>query len=270
MIFDCSRLKEMAHSISLVRSCDVVSSGALRLSTPFSYPNGSGIDVFMEQEPVLFESYVLSDYGLTNLYLNDAQVKMDSTERRRQILNDICSQLGVKFRHGSFELTISGDQASDISDAVMRISQACLRVSDFASHQRLRSANAFRDDVEDFFDASGLRYIPDVKVSGPYGADIKIDFEVNSSSYVLVLAAMNEAAAHSSATEIFSKWHDLRVGGQGNAHKFVTVYNSASPAIRPADIQRLGDYSETVSYPEQGELLVQVLSANPSAPSSHA
>jgi hypothetical protein len=266
MRLDCSLLQKMVHSISLVRNCDVVPSGALRLSTPFSYPNGSSIDVFIEREPFLFDSYTLSDYGQTNLYLNDAQVKLDSTERRRQIIDDICSELGVKFKNGSFHLTLSGEQPDDISDAIMRMSQACLRISDFASHQRLRSANAFRDDVEDFFDASGLQYVPDVKVSGPYGADIKIDFEVNSSSYVLVLAAMNESAAHASANEIFSKWHDLQIGKRGNAHSFVTVYNSASPAIRPADIQRLGDYSQTVSYPEQGELLAQVLRSG----SSHA
>src|SRR3954462_5434389 len=98
MRLDCTTLERMAHHISLVQECDVVRSGALRLSTPFVYPNGSNVDVFFQEEQSLFERYVLSDYGMTTIYLDNAQVKVDSTDRRRQILTDICAELGVDFR----------------------------------------------------------------------------------------------------------------------------------------------------------------------------
>ncbi len=260
MRLDCANLERIAHSISLVQECDVVRNGALRLSTPFVYPNGSNIDIFLGHGESLFEDYVLSDFGMTGLYLENAQVKMESTDRRRQVLADICAELGVKFENGVFRIFLDRDQIADISDAVFRLSQACVRVSDFATHQRLRSANPFRDDVEDFLEASGLHPKPDAKVRGPYGSDIKLDFEVQR-SFVLVLAAMNEPAAHSSANEIFAKWHDLKTSGYQSQRKFVTVYNSESPAIRSSDIQRLGDYSISVSYPEQAQQLVEVLAA---------
>lgn len=50
-----------------------------------------------------------------------------STRRKKQILDDICSELGVRFREGSFEIEL--EDVSDISSAVMRLSQAYVRVS---------------------------------------------------------------------------------------------------------------------------------------------
>jgi hypothetical protein len=102
MRLDCKTLYDtIEHSISLVRGGDTVRHGALRMETRFVYPNGSSVDVFLEQRPDLLGSYVLSDFGQTALYLHDAQVNLSSTERRRQILGDICSELGVSFGNGS-------------------------------------------------------------------------------------------------------------------------------------------------------------------------
>jgi hypothetical protein len=264
MNFDCSSLKDIKHALSMISECDVVRSGALRMSTPFLYPNGSHVDVFLEQRRDLFNSYILSDYGQTGLYLEDAQVRLDSTERRRQILGDICSQLGISFKDGALTLQITSDEIVDISNAVMRLSQACVRVSDFACHQRLRSANPFKDDIEEFLESSGLRFVADKRVRGPYGRDVKLDFEVtgkNSKSLVLILAAMNEPSAHTAANEIFRKWHELKVAQMDSSYKFVTIYNSASKAIRTDDIQLLNDHSATISYPEQEEALISTFNA---------
>jgi hypothetical protein len=143
----------------------------------------------------------------------------------------------------------------------MRLSQACVPISDFASHHRLRSPNAFREDVEEFFHKSKLQYKPDVSFNGPYGHKIKLDFEVpgtSHASYILILAAKHEAAAHSSANEIFGKWHDLKKVST-NGHHYVTIFNSASQAVREDDMKTLQSYSEGVSYPKQGERLVSVL-----------
>jgi hypothetical protein len=261
MRLDCSKLESMVHAISLVQECDVIANGSLRISTPFTYPNGSHVDVFFEDNPGLFDSCVLSDLGQTFLYLNDALIKLDSTARKKQILDDICDELDVRFREGSFQVQLAGDQLVDVSDAIFRLSQACMRVSEFATHQRLRSANPFRDDVEEFFEASSLRYRPDVKTIGRFGKEVKIDFEVEGKNYVLVLAAMNESSAHSSGLEIFSKWYDLaQVEGQ-NGHRLITVYNSNSPSIRAVDIQRLGEMSQTIAYPSDQQLLKEVLTA---------
>lgn len=262
MNFDCDKIAEIAPMLPLVRSCDRVRSGALRLSTPFHYPNGETIDVFIYLEKELLSEYRLSDFGQTYVYLRHAQTAMLGTSRKREIVSDIASQMNVDTSSGELTVLLRSDEPEELCSAIMRLAQACMRISDLATHQRLRSANPFRDDVEDFFDSHRFSYVPDVKVVGPYNVTLKIDFEVKSgnvSSYVNILAALNPSAAHSSATEIFAKWHDMTMSGN-HIHKLVTIYNSASAAIKNSDIQRLGTYSSVISYPEQQDTLTRVLS----------
>lgn len=261
MNYDCSTIAQMAPALPLVQSCDIVPSGALRLATPFSYPNGEGVDVFLYVDKKLINEYWLSDFGQAYTYLHSAQIGMLSTSRKREIVDVIASQMHIRNMSGELAIVLRGDSADELSRAIARLAQACVRISDLATHQRLRSANPFRDDVEDFFDAKSFSFAPDVKLSGPYKMPIRIDFEVSSEraqSYVNVLSALNSTSAHASATEIFTKWHDL-AKAEVAGHQFVTIYNSNSRAIKRSDIDRLQEYSQVLSYPEEHDKLARVL-----------
>ena len=259
---DCTRLADIAHELSLVEACDVVRNGALRLSTPFTYPNGEHIDVFLDRSRTLIDGYYLSDFGHTSHLLRDSQVSVNSTSRKKQVLRDITTQLGVVFRSGALEIGLEARTPTDISDAIFRLSQACVRISDFATHQRLRSINPFRDDIEDFFESRSFSYLPDLRVSGPYGREIRIDFEVRSAkrtSFVQVLAAMNESSAHNATNEILRRWVEIRKLSEFSDRRFVTVYNSASLNVREDDISLLRDYSDVASYPQEEDWLSTLL-----------
>jgi hypothetical protein len=264
VILDCSHLKEIARSLPLVVGCDVVRNGALRMSTPFMYPNGDHIDVFLEAKTdSLFMPLSLSDYGQTSLYLRGAQIEMNASSRKREIVSLILAQLNVKQRNGDLFVEIADSNPTDITDAIFRLSQACLRISDFASHQRLRSANPFRDDVEDFIQASGIRYNVDVKVPGRFRNEVRVDFEVfgrEHKSYVCVLATAVESTAHVSATETFRKWYDI-ASAHESEHQLVTVFNSRSSFLKDADRQRLGEFSKLVPYPAELETLRELIAA---------
>jgi hypothetical protein len=263
MKFDCATLEQIELCVDLVKSCDIVRSGAIRISTPFLYPNGDSVDVFLYPKPSnLFDEYHLSDCGQTYIYLKGAQVGMLGTTRKREIVGDIASQLNVRLSGGEIFVAIHSDIPEGISDAILRIAQACVRISDFATHQRLRSANPFRDDVEDFFEAQNFGFSKDVKVLGAYNLPVRMDFEVKAGenkAYVNVLAAMNLTAAHSAANEIFTKLYDISQVEQ-KGHKLITVFNSASRAVRSTDIRRLGELSNVVSYPQEQHLLARILS----------
>lgn len=260
---DCNALAGLVQALPLVSGCDRIRNGSLRMSTPFSYPNGEKVDVFLDTTVNLVEERILlSDNGQTALYLKWASISL-STSRKKELVNDILDNSGVRMEGMRLVVSPRSVDRNSLSDAIFRLSQACVRISDLATHQRLRSTNAFRDDVEDFFDANHLRWESDVKLPPVFGKrEIRMDFEVNSgnkSSYVNVLAAMNDAAAHASANEIVIKLLDLRASGEIVLQQFVTVYNSASTAIRREDIERLSTISSAISFPEQMETLVEVL-----------
>lgn len=253
----CESLRRIVNDLPLVQECDEVSNGALRMSTPFLYPNGEHVDVFLESSSPLLQHYALSDFGQTGLFLRDSHIQYGVTAKKRQVLEDVLHQCGVSLKQGDLRIELLDDDLRDISDAIFRLARACTRIADFYLHQRLRSANPFKDDVEEFFEASKLLYIPDARVMGKFKKEIKLDFSVFSGalvSHVLVLASMNESSAHSSANEIFRKWYDL----EGSTN-LVTIYNSASPAIRPEDIARLRERSSVISYPEEQDFLASTL-----------
>ncbi len=264
MTMNCSQIDEMVAGLPLVVGCDQMRDGALRMSTPFRYPNGEQIDIFIESEDTLWKDFYLSDNGQTAVYLRNAQVLLDTTARRKEVVSDILSRSGVKFRGSQLIIWPQSRAPKEVSEAIFELSQACVRISDLATHQRLRSANPFRDDVEEFFESHNLIYRADIKLPPVFGKrEIRIDFEVtsgNKSSYVNILAAMNEAAAHASATEIATKLRDLKDSGQMVMQQFVTIYNSASEGIRIEDIERLRTLSNAISYPEEIDGLLEVLS----------
>lgn len=266
-MINCSQLDDLVVTLPLVQHCDRVGKGALRISTPFCYPNGEKVDVFLDSDKLLLtDDLLLSDCGQTASYLHDAQVPMDATARRRELIADILHLSGVSLKGLQLTIRPRSSDASEISQAIFRLSQTCVRISDLATHMRLRSANPFKDDVEEFFEVQGLSYQTDVKLPPVFGKrDIKMDFEVrsgNRDSYVNIVAAMNDTAAHASALEITTKVRDLTQSSQYVPQRFVTVYNSQSQAIRVEDLERLATMSEVVSYPEEMDTLLAILQDN--------
>jgi hypothetical protein len=258
---NCSQLEKIAHTLPLVRGCDVVRNGALRMSTPFLYPNGDRIDVFLEvKQGDLFAPLSLSDYGHTALYLRDAQVQMDAKDKRGDVLESILSQLKVKYIDGDLSIDIQEAEPTDLRDAIFRLSQACLRISDFAAHARLRTVNPFKDDIAGFLRSSGLQVAPDVQVRGRYQNEVKIDFQVfgkQRSSYLCVLAP-TQTAAHTSANEVFRKFYDIHA--VNDDFQRIAVYSSTS-RLRDSDKNRLRDYSKVVAYPSEQRTLSDLLAA---------
>ena len=261
MNLSCSQLEKMAHTLPLIRGCDVVRNGALRMATPFLYPNGDRIDVFLEEKQGdLFTPLSLSDYGHTALYLRDAQVQIDVRDKMRDVLDSILTQLNVSYIDGDLSVDIREAEPTDLRDAIFRLSQACLRISDFASHARLRTANPFKDDIAEFLKSSGLQAVPDVKVRGRYQNEVKIDFQVfgrQRSSYLCVLAP-TETAAHTSANEVFRKFYDIH--GENDDYQRVAVYSSISK-LKDSDKKRLRDYSTVLAYPSEQRILSDLLAA---------
>lgn len=258
MRLSCENLQQFVFSLPMVQECDVVKNGALRLSTPFVYPNGDHIDVFLEPAHSLYGGYSISDYGQTAQYVKDWNSGISSSGRKRQILGDILHQFGVKLRNGDLYIEIAPAEVAEISAAMLKLTQACVRISEFSVHQRQRATNPFREDVAGFLETKSLPFASDVKVQGKFDNDIRIDFAVHGPqrlSYVLLLTPTTEQGSHSSSNEIFRKWYDLR----DIPFNRVTVFNSVSP-VRGDDILRLREQSRVVSYPKQEAELVSILS----------
>jgi hypothetical protein len=142
-MIDCDFIDKIATSPPLVQECDVVGSGALRLLTPFQYPNGAQIDLFVEEDSPLFEGRFLSDLGQTTSYLLDLQVKPWASNKGRQIIEDVCRTLDVKWYGGRLIVPLEGADPTQISQGMVRLAQACIRVSDLQFSAKIWAAGSY-------------------------------------------------------------------------------------------------------------------------------
>jgi Domain of unknown function DUF1828 len=262
MDINCEQLRDIVSGFSLVHQCDVVKNGMLRISTPFNYPNGSQIDLFLYSSGGLFNGYILSDYGMTADYLLDMQIKFWATKKRKLLIEDICEALKVEHHSGVLQVSLQ-DDLSDLSMSIVRLAQACIRVTDLSFTQRLQISGTFQEDVEEFIATAELPYESDVELVGSYGKVVRVNFRVigkTVTSLVQTLSFSTIPNAHIAANEVFRKWWDLRP--HHNSHQFLTLYDAQnSTAIKEEDIERIGEFSTILTFPDQQEEIQEALAA---------
>lgn len=254
------QIQTAISGFSLVKGWDVIRNDMVRLATPFQYPNGAGIDVFLGSKPELFDQWLLTDLGQTTGWLLDLNLKLWTTEKRKQLVADICQGLEVSQEGGQFQL-ILGD-LKQLPDAMVRLSQACLRVADLAFTQRLRVASAFNEDFEEFLDLADAIYDPGFSLQGQFGKIVKVDYKVKgrrSETLVQTLSTPSSVASHTMSTDAFCKWSDLQP--HRGHYQFVTIYDSSNDSFRDDDLKRLSSLSLLMGYPAQEEDIKATLAA---------
>lgn len=271
---DCSAVERLVSGISLVQSCDSI-QGGVRMLTPFQYPNGAHIDLFLRAREPLLDEVVLTDLGQTTSYLLDMQVKPWATNKRRQIIEDICRALDVRWNSGQIEIPFNmadlsqPDSSGSISGSMMRLAQACIRVSDLAFSARLWSTGSFKDEVEEFFESTQVRYEADVTELGRNGEQVKFDFRVfgeTTVSLILSLSAASTVSAHNASNEVLSRWVNLgrKKTNQPQAlqatQQRITILDESHDVFRDGDLRLLGTLSTVIAFPTEQEQLKQEVS----------
>jgi hypothetical protein len=261
---DCDYLANIVSGFSLISDCDIVKDGSIRMSTPFQYPDGSRIDIFVIlSNDLLPTQAILSDKGQTTAYLLDLHVKPWTTKKRKQMVDDICASLGVSHVGGEFLVNSSVERSSEWPSAMVRLAQACLRVADLAFTQRLRSPDAFQEEFEEFVSSLDRPYEPRVKLIGQFDKEVEIDFSIRGqtiNSLVQTLGTSNQYAAHGLTTEAFRRWYDLQPIHQ-NSYQFVTIFDTGNNVFRDDDVARLGQLSQVIGFPAESDKLKVMLSA---------
>ena len=121
MSVDYQQAVGLLGQVSLVRSADELPSGHVRIETPFKYPDGSSIDVFLEPRTLIDETR-LSDLGQTTAWLLDLQVKPWLSKKRQAFVEDALRTYGVEQSGG--ELILLVPRPAELAEGVIRLAQA--------------------------------------------------------------------------------------------------------------------------------------------------
>src|SRR5687767_9284304 len=122
---DCASFAKIASGISLILNCSEVKPGLLRFATIFKYPDGSQVDLFLKQDQASFtDSFTLTDLGETTAYLLEMNIRPWKTQRRKKLIEAICSTLDVKQDGGEFKVHLASYEREQLGEAFVKLAQA--------------------------------------------------------------------------------------------------------------------------------------------------
>lgn len=119
-----------------------------RIRTPYLYPDGDIIDLFLSQTGN--NSSTLTDLGETLGWLRTQTVSERKTDRQRRLIEDVCLTHGVELYRGMLMVRVKN--FDEMSEAIFRLSQTALRVSDLWFTFRNQAAASINDEVEEFLE----------------------------------------------------------------------------------------------------------------------
>jgi hypothetical protein len=209
-----------SHGNTATQVCTAIRSGLgpmyecsvngeyVRVRTPFLYPDGDFIDLFLKRANQ--GGMTVSDLGETVRWLNSNTLSAKRSPKQAGLISDISQTHGVEFFRGM--LKARSNEPCTLADAVTRVGQAALRISDLIFTSRLRSVESVTDEVTDFLQELNLPFERNKKLIGRSGKSWKIDFQVSAplrSSLISVLSSGSRSAAQQISKSVVATWYDL-------------------------------------------------------------
>jgi hypothetical protein len=238
--------------------CTVTPKGDLvRIRTPFWYPDGGVIDVFVKDQGGTF---TLTDLGEALGWLRMQSLATRRSPKQQKLVQDICTTQGVELFKGQLMLRCS--DPAQFSRAVVRLGQAVVRVGDLWFTTRTRSVESMTDEVADLLQEQTIAHERSVKLAGRSGREWVIEFQTRThdqSALVCVLASGSRAAARRISEHVVTAWHDLNLMKTGtNPVRFLSLFDDTSDVWTDEDFRLVESVSDICRWSQPDEF-VQVL-----------
>ncbi len=249
----------IAENMGELFECSSI-SGYTRIRTPYLYPDGDVIDLFLSQTDG--GSSTLTDLGETLGWLRTQMVSERKTDRQRRLIEDVCLTHGVELYRGMLMVRVKN--FGEVAEAVSRLSQAALRVSDLWFTFRNQAAASINDEVEEFLAAREIRFERGERLIGRSGHTWRVDFHTRTaerSALVNVLSTGSRPSARRQAEHTLATWHDLsnlRIGPE--SLRFVSLFDDELDVWAPEDFSLVEDVSEVAYWSRKDEFAEMLVS----------
>ena len=250
-LFDCS----------LIKAIDLTSKGHIRMQTSFLYPDGSHVDIFIKKNHGLLasvEPLLITDFGTTFAWLSNAQVHPKKSKRRAAVMDDILATYGIRLNGSSLELHTEDNR---LSEAIIRLGQACLRLSDMYYSARYANYGRFKEELEEILTDMELEFTADDTIAGRFGNIVRVDFRIHAlrtESAILTLPADKyPSQARSRAEHVYAVFSDL-VQWSGQR---VAALDDRSRAYSETDLERIATVATVVHVFADRQSLQELLRA---------
>lgn len=218
-----------------------------RIRTPFLYPDGDSIDLFVKQTG---DIWTITDLGETLRWLRMQSLSPKRTPKQQAMIEDVMLNHGVEFFKGM--LMARCRLMSDYAPTVLRMAQAALRVADLWFTFRNRAVQSAVDEVADFLTERSFHFERGERLAGRSGKIWTPDFHVRTpakSSLVYVLTTGSRSASRPVVEHVLTAWYDLNQLAAGpEALHFVSLFDDTADVWSDEDFRLVEPLSEVVRW----------------------
>ncbi len=153
-----------------------ISDNIYRITFPYLNRNNDCTEIFIKIDG---DKYIITDDGETISELELSNFNLFSSQRRKDIFNQILLSHGVK-KSESNELFIECSK-DELPQKKHMLSQCMIKVSDLFYTAKNTVQSLFIEDVQVYLDEKDIRYTPDVSFPGISGLTTNYDFAIPKS-----------------------------------------------------------------------------------------
>jgi hypothetical protein len=215
----------------------------IRIRTPFWYPDGGVVDVFIKEHDGKFS---LTDLGEALGWLRTQSLSSRRSPKQQKLVQDICLTQGVELFKG--QLMLRCDNRTQLARYVVRLGQAVVRVADLWFTTRTRSIESMTDEVADLLQERLVAFERAIKLTGRSGRDWTVDFQTRTpvrSALVFVLVTGSRSTARRITEHVVAGWHDLNLlkTGQQPMH-FISLFDDTNDVWTDEDFRLVESVSD--------------------------
>lgn len=237
--------------------CSPAPRVGVRVRTPFLYPDGDVIDVFVVERQGVVE---VTDFGEALGWLRTQSVARDLSPKQKRLVQDVCLTLGVELYRGQLVKKTSAD---DVSAAVYQVAQAALRVADLWFTMRMRAVQTVGEEVADWLTEKEIAFDRNVPKKGRSGRTWTVDYQTRlpqRTALVFLLATGSRAAARRVTEHVVASLYDLSHLKKGQPDLgFVSLFDDTLDVWQEEDFRLVEGLSSVArwSRPDEFEAILR-------------
>lgn len=239
--------KEIASKLQGSFECTDL-DGRIRVRTPFVYPDGDVLDVFIKPQG---DSVTITDLGETVRWLRSVTLSAKRSPKQQRLLHEVCKTHNVAFERGILKVTSTQES---VADALVRLSQAALSVSDLWFTFRSRTVSSAADDVSDFFEEREISFHRSPKVVGVSGREHRLDFSTQtpgSEKLLCLLSTGSRASVKGLVEHVVATFYDLREWPLTEGRGLISLFDDTIDIWSPEDFKQLDGLSSIARWSQQ-------------------
>lgn len=235
----------------------------LRLRSPFRYPDGGIIELFVQERG---NQLVVTDFGEAYRFLETSGVEPERSVARRDLI-ELALRLGAA-RNVEGALEILVDRPTDVLTAVLRLAQVVTRVGDLTLSVKGAFGNTFADYLVEFLKSS----VPAAEITagqtvrglnGTHRVDIVAKTRQGVSA-IEALSSLTPNGANAQTAYTIQKFADIAALGAGAPQRYAVLDDTSD--VWSESLRRQLEQFSTVYEWERRDRLVEALRGNGAAP----